>query len=261
MKALNLPEAIDTARKAADIGAAIAMRKRESAEELNVQSKGKADFVTDVDHMAQAAIIEIIRTRYPDHRFLAEEEGADAFGDPASPYRWIIDPLDGTTPYIHGSNEFGTIIALQKNEETILGAITIPVKDERFWSAKGQGAFFNGKRISSLRATQSLDDAIICANLGRHAPSYDLMSFRCGSLQNTGCAATMIAEILKGHNDGLLFDAGPHLWDTAAGCLMIEEASGKSRTELLDPHDPRCKVRCVASTPPIFKELCKLLWE
>lgn len=259
MTGLDLAKALALARQAADAGAEVAMRKRESSEHLTVRAKGKADWVTDVDHAAQAAIIEIIRSAYPDHRFLAEEEGADALGDQQSPFCWIIDPLDGTTPYIHGSEHFGTIIALQENDTTIIGAMTIPMRDERFWSRKGDGAYLNGKRITSLRATQSMDDAIICANLGRHTPCYDVAHFRCSSLHCYGCAATMAAELLKGHNDGLILEGGPHLWDTAAACLMIAEAGGRVREVLEDPLNRRGSVFCVASTPPIFEELCRVL--
>jgi myo-inositol-1(or 4)-monophosphatase len=212
-----------------------------------------------VDTAAQKTIVSIIRRAFPDHRILAEEEGANAFGDPSSPYRWVIDPLDGTVPYMHGKPEFACIVALQENNRTIVGAIVLPEKGERFWGARGVGAFFNGKRVRHLRKTKNMHDAILCANFQRESHALTLRGPRCASIQNCGCAAMELMDILKGQNDGVFFE-GPRLWDVAAGCLLIEEAGGRSRTELTDPRNPRGAIRCVASTPEIFEELCAFVF-
>jgi len=260
---IDFTQALAVAKKAAETGAAIAVQKRAGTDALAVQAKGTADWVTDVDHAAQAAIISIIQAAFSDHRFLAEEEGADAIGDPHSPFRWIIDPLDGTINYIHGKKDYGTIVALQENGQTVLGAIVLPERQESYWGIRGSGAFFNGQPINNLRATKGLTEAILCTNVTKsrlqdgkivlHAPL-------CGSVHNYGCAALELCEILTGHNDGLFY-YGPKLWDTAAGCLLIEEAGGRTRTELIDPKDPRGGVRCVASTAPIFDELCAFVFK
>ncbi len=256
---VDLRQALDVARNAAEAGAAIAMRKRDSAEELIIQAKAQADFVTDVDKAAQAAIIQVIQETYPDHRILAEEEGADALGNTSSPYRWIIDPLDGTTVYIHGKDSFGTIVALQENNETVVGAMTIPMRNERFWGSKGNGAFFNGQRITSLRPTQSLNDAILCTNLGRHELALNLPKLRCASLQNYGCAAVEIGDVLKGENDGVAFDS-VRLWDCVAGLLMIAEAGGKVRWAFRDANNDRGRVFAVGCTKPIYEDLEKFVF-
>jgi len=260
---LNFSEAFDIARKAAEEGAALAMRKRASSEKLLVEAKEVTDYVTDADRAAQSAVIEMIRAAFPDHRILAEEDGAENLGDPASPFCWIIDPIDGTKPYVHGKDEFGCLIALQENEVTQLGVMVLPAKKETFWSTRKGGAFLNGKKITILRATRDLDDAILCTNMGgrtRGTAKIATVTYpRCASLQNYGCAAAEIAAVLRGQNDGIFFE-GVHLWDVAPGCLLIEEAGGKSRTELMDPENPRGGVRCVASTATIFDELCAFVF-
>jgi len=260
----NREQALDIARRAAAAGAKIAMDKRTSLEHLVVEAKEITDYVTDVDRAAQAAIIAMIREAYPDHRILAEEDGAEGLGDPSSSFLWIIDPLDGTKPYVHGKDEFACIIALEKAGKTILGVMEVPAKKDSFWGMRGGGAFLNGKAITDLRATRDLDDAILCTNTGGHTRgTHKVITVpypRCASLQNYGCAAVEMAEILKGRNDGVFFE-GVHLWDVAPACLLIEEAGGKSRTELMDPKNSRGGVRCVASTAPIFDELCRFVFK
>ncbi|MFH0851893.1 MAG: inositol monophosphatase [Candidatus Peregrinibacteria bacterium] len=263
MKATDLARALETARTAAQAGAKIAMNKRISLEHLVVEAKEITDYVTDVDCTAQAAIIAIVRETFPDHRLLAEEDGAEGLGDPSSPFCWIIDPLDGTKPYVHGKDEFACIIALEEAGKTILGVMEVPTKKESFWGTRGGGAFLNSEAIANLRATRNLDDAILCTNMGGKSRGTDKVMTvrhpRCASLQNYGCAAVEMAEILKGRNDGVFFE-GVHLWDVAPACLLIEEAGGRSRTELMDPKNPRCGVRCVASTTPIFDDLCAFVF-
>ncbi len=260
---LDGTQALALARRAAQAGSKIAMDKRTSMARLVVEPKEITDYVTDVDRAAQSTIIAMIRDTYPDHRILAEETGAEGLGDPASPFLWIIDPLDGTKPYVHGKDEFACIIALEENGQSVLGVMELPARKDSFWGTRRGGAFWNDTRITHLRATRDLDDAILCTNIGGKSRGTDkVITFthpRCSSLQNYGCAAAEMAEILKGRNDGVFFE-GVHLWDVAPACLLIEEAGGRSRTELMDPNNPRGGVRCVASTEPIFDELCTFVF-
>lgn len=259
---LDLPRALDIARKAAEAGAAIAMDRRASGRRLQVKAKAAADFVTDVDRQSQEAIVRALHAAFPVHRILAEEEGADAIGDPACPYRWVIDPLDGTTPFIHGKEDFGTIIALQESGDTILGVMVLPAIGERFFGTRGGGAFFNGDRITGLRHTKDMNDAILCTNTIQDrlpTPMVTAHFPRCASLQNYGCAAEELGDILKGQNDGAFFN-GPHLWDVAAGCLLIEEAGGRAAIRLKDEKNPRGSIVAVASTQPIFEELHRVVF-
>ncbi|MBM3231623.1 inositol monophosphatase [Candidatus Peregrinibacteria bacterium] len=230
-----------------------------SSRELSVKQKSSAiDLVTDLDAKAQAIIIDCIRSHFPDHRFLAEEEGADALGDAKCPYRWIIDPLDGTTNFIHGSNVFGSIIAVQLHEKTVAGAMNLPLLRKEYWGGLGSGAWANGNRVR-LRNTRNMNDAILCCNIVHRASKGDDGILRvtvpdCGSVENYGCAAEELGEILAGHVDGSFFD-GIRLWDVAAGFMMIEEAGGRAFYTFKDERNHRSGLICAASTEPIFAEL------
>lgn len=259
----TLDQLLKTAEAAADAGAAVLEKEYRRIREggsLHVKMKeSPMDLVTEVDGAAQKVILGVIQKQFPDHRFLAEEEGADALGDPKSPYVWVVDPLDGTTNFIHGKPTFGTIVAVMKGEEILAGCIILPILGHRFTAAKGKGATADGKPVV-LRKTANLADAIICSNVTRrgrpdqngvlHTPIPN-----CGSMDNYGCAAQVFAEILLGWNDGVLYK-GVRMWDIAAGVLMLGEAGGKCRYEWLDTNDRRGGVLCVGSTPPIFDELC-----
>jgi len=258
--------------------------------ELDVQTKSSArDLVTEVDRQAQEVIIQTIQKEYPDHRFIAEEDtpslpspfyptsqgsegqagelrgarGADELGDKDSPYVWIIDPIDGTTNFVHGKKECGTLIALQQDGKFIVAVMYEPFIKRLYTGIKGQGAFCNGEKCT-VRNTRDLDDAQLSSNIRKRAIKdkngvLQVAIPNCGGLLNYGCALTEFGDIIRGYNDGLFFD-GVGLWDVAAGCLLVEEAGGKCRYELLDSENPRKGVKCVASTAPIFDELCEFLW-
>ena len=228
-------------------------------EAIGVGTKsGPHDYASSADREAQEIIISMIQKEFPDHRFLGEEGNTDHLGDPACPYRWIIDPLDGTTNFIHGKPNYGTIIALEDHGKTILGVMTRPRFSETYTAIRGEGAFLNGKRCI-LRKTAGMDDAVLSCNIAHRAvkkPDGTLsvpIPF-CASIENYGNAIEEFAVVLKGWNDGVFFN-GPKLWDTAAGCLMIEEAGGLSRTELKEKGDDRSSVLCAASTKEIFAEI------
>ena len=267
----------------------------QKSEELQTFTKSSSiDLVTEVDRKAQEIVISMIQDRFPDHRFIAEEEGADTLGSPDSPYEWIIDPLDGTTNFIHGKYNFGTIIAVQMAAEVILstdegrlprrlqaGCMWMPLQDCLYQAARGNGATVNGETIK-LRTTKNLSDAVLSCNvIHRAIPASEIgtekaasrQSFpkdsnedlyisvpRCGSLENYGCAADELGAIAQGWNDGV-FWRGIRLWDIAAGCLIIEEAGGKYRYEFMTEGDVRSGLLCVVSTEPIFDELCEFVFE
>jgi myo-inositol-1(or 4)-monophosphatase len=249
---IDLTHALGIARQAAGAAASMVKLALSDATSPHIRIKSDArDFVTDVDEAAQRAIIGIIAAAYPSHRFLGEEEGANGLGEPNCPYVWIIDPIDGTTNFIHRKPGFGTIIALRCDGETLLGLIHRPLHGDTFHAVKGGGAFVDGKPVS-LRATRNIDDAIVCTNLRQRATelpdgSLSVRIPACGSVDNYGSTAEAFAEILLGRNDGAAYD-GPHAWDVAAGCLMVQEAGGLARWELKDASDPRGKARCAVGT-------------
>ncbi|MBU0767120.1 hypothetical protein KKF55_05090 [Patescibacteria group bacterium] len=269
MSELDLDQALTRAIEIAKMAAATAVEfhkeisPENAGSNLGIETKDSPrDFVTKADRAVQKKIISAIQEYYPDHRFIAEEEGATNLGDPSSPYEWIVDPIDGTMPFIHGRDNFGTILALRKNEEVVLGVMIIPLKDELYYAIKGKGAFYNGKPIV-LRDTKDLNDAAICSNT-RRVKIIDGIPYIatpiCGNLENYGAACDEFGHMLRGHNDGCFFD-GPRLWDVAAGCMMVEEAGGKSEYKLKDPKNVRGGVICVSSTAPIFDELREFVFE
>ena len=236
---------------------------------LTIKTKSSArDHVTEVDGMAQETIIETILKSYPDHGFITEEVVGPRHAVPlqknaSSPYKWIIDPLDGTTNFTRGKKDCGTIIALQENDELVLGVMWLPFLDELYTGARGKGAFFNGNPIR-LRKTANMNDAILCTNFAARGRKdgegiLQVSTPYCASLNNYGCAPTEMGAILLGENDGVFYD-GVGLWDVAAGCVLLVEAGGKYCYTFKDAANPKGGVTCVASTAPIFSELHNFLW-
>lgn len=256
---LNLDDLLafaeDVARSA---GQLLLEARARGGDALKVQTKSSAhDFVTEVDLAVQRHVIGRIAERFPTHRFIAEESGAEALGDPASPYAWVIDPLDGTMNFIHGKPTFGSLLALMEKDEVVLGVIAQPAFGKVFAGRRKGGAFLNGKPVR-VRATKDMEDAIVCTNIraqavpcnGTHHAPVPLA----GSLHTYGDATQEMAEILEGWNDGIAY-RGVGLWDIASGCLLIEEAGGRARWEFVDAANPRKGVHCVASTKKIFDAL------
>lgn len=264
MSDIDLKHLTDVCREACTKASAYLVEEYEKSlagGNLDIQTKSSAtDYVTKVDAGAQDVILKVVQSEFPDHRFIAEEEGADTLGNPDSPYEWIIDPLDGTLNFIHTKEAFGPIVAVQKDGELIAGAMEMPLLEQYFHGARGQGAFYNNEPVK-LRNTKGMTDAVLNCNTMRRATKGEDGIYRttmpyCASIENTGCAAQELGEILRGKTDGAFF-LGIRLWDIATGFLLVEEAGGKMQMEPLDPGNPRTGYRCAASTEPIFDEL----WE
>ncbi len=261
-----LAHAVDVAQSAGDLlKEAHEKMKRDGIEALQIQTKKNAsDFVTVVDASVQKHVIGRIREKYPEHRFVAEEDGADKLGDPESPYIWTVDPLDGTTNFIHQKRSFATMIALLKDQEIVAGVIYLPLLGDWFQGRKGGGAFYNGKPVE-LRQTKDMNDAILSTNITHRAKpcvngERHVALPVCASVHNYGCAADEMGEILRGGNDGVFYK-GVGLWDIAPGCLLIQEAGGKARWEFVDPTNPRKGVDCSAATKEIYGEVEKLIFD
>lgn len=197
---------LDVCREATAAASALLVKEYEAfcqGGSLEITTKESAtDYVTELDGKAQKLIISIIQNHFPDHRFIAEESGAEHIGDPNSPYEWIIDPLDGTLNYIHKRENFGTIIAVQKDGELLAGSMELPLLNQKFYGARGLGSFFNGEPVQ-LRETKGMTDAVLNCNTMRRAVQGEDGIYRatmpyCASIENTGCAAQEIGEILRG---------------------------------------------------------------
>ena len=198
---------------------------------FDVQAKGPLDFVTDADHESERVIKQEIEKAFPDHGFIGEECGF--LGDIDQEYVWIVDPLDGTTNYIHHYGEVAISIALLQKGEPIVGVIYNPVRDELFSAVKGEGASLNGKPIKVSKAP-SLEDSLLVSGFfgGREGAVEDNSSVmralkgKAHGLRISGSAALNLAGVAAGYFDGCWYQ-GLKVWDLAAGILLIREAGGE----------------------------------
>lgn len=220
---------LDTAIKAARQAGEFILSNRGTLLASDIDTKQAFDFVTRVDKESEAIILDILRSKFPDHSFLAEESMHDAATDG---YRWIIDPLDGTSNYIHGFPVTAVSIALQLGEELVAGVVLDPFRNELFTAIKAEGAFLNGKRIY-VSATDTMGSALIGTGFPfkqKHLIDHYLRLFKkvlveVSDLRRPGSASIDLSYIACGRFDGF-FEIGLMPWDCAAGALMIKEAGG-----------------------------------
>jgi len=220
--------AIQTAR---DAGSLLAERFGRA---LRITNKSELDLVTESDLASEKLIIDRIKTYHPRHAILAEESGASSPVSPEaqSEWRWIIDPLDGTTNYAHGYPCFCVSIGLEHGGRMELGVIYDPMRDEMFTAERGEGASLNGRRISAS-PTNSLAGALLCtgfpydvrerSEFARHFANF-IMNAQ--AVRRDGAAALDLAYVACGRFDGF-WEEGLRPWDVAAGSLIVEEAGGR----------------------------------
>ena len=216
------------ALKAVKEGGAILMKYLGKIESIDY--KGEINLVTEADRRSEEVILNIIKDNYPDHRILAEETGESGN---SSPFKWIIDPLDGTTNYAHGYPCFCVSLAVEHEEEVIYGAVYDPVKDELFTAEKGKGAFLNGKEIKTS-STKQLDQSLLCTGFPydvRDDMDSNMVNFRTflmksQAVRRDGSAALDLCYTAAGRFDGF-WEQKLFPWDVAAGGLLVTEAGGK----------------------------------
>lgn len=195
----------------------------------DIAAKQPSDYVTVIDKASERLIIEMLQRAFPDHRFLAEESRQD---ETMEGYRWIIDPLDGTTNFIHTVPTFAVSLALQHEGTIIAGVIFDPMREELFAAAYRQGAFLNGRSISVSNRT-SLADSLIATGfpfkrrdlIDPYLAAFRRVFMRVSDLRRPGAAALDLAGVACGRFDGF-FEIGLKPWDAAAGGLLIREAGG-----------------------------------
>jgi myo-inositol-1(or 4)-monophosphatase len=250
--------------RAARRAGAIINRAARDVDLLWVARKRHADFVTEVDHAAEQAVIEILHRAYPDHAILAEESGAKAGQAGESEYTWIIDPLDGTTNFIHGFPQYAVSIGLRHKGLLVQGVIYDPAKNELFTASRGRGAFLNERRIRVSKRAQ-LDEALIgtgfpfreLESLDEYLGMFREITSRTAGIRRAGAAALDIAYVAAGRLDGF-WEMGLSPWDMAAGALMVQEAGGlvgdfRGDSGFLDSG------RIVCGNPKIFAQLVRII--
>lgn len=219
--------AIQAARQASKI----ILRSMDRLDLLQISSKGRSDFTTDVDQRAEQEIIQVIHKAYPDHAILGEEGGYREGGED-NHICWVIDPLDGTTNYIHGFPHFATSIAVKQGGQLEVGVIYDPVRNELFSAARGKGATVNDRRIR-VSPLKTLDKALLGTGFPHrameHFPAFlNVFSSifpKCAGIRRAGSAALDLAYVAAGRLDGF-WEAHLKEWDMAAGILIVQEAGG-----------------------------------
>ncbi len=243
MSSETIHDYLDAAREAARRGAAVLEGYRRSAA-FQVREKGRADLVTDADLASQQTIRDYLAQRFPGHGFLGEEDPASQ-GRPGkdAPPTWIVDPLDGTTNFVHDFPMYCVSVGLQAAGELVAGAILDPSRNELFSAAQGMGAWLNERRLH-VSATESLEDALLATGFPpdlrgqeRTLEWWRYFSLRSRSLRRTGSTALNLAYLAAGRFDGYwAFDN--KVWDVAAGAVLVREAGGTLSNADGTPYDP-----------------------
>lgn len=223
-----MDEFLSVAWQAASAAGALIRENWQQAKEIYYKST--IDLVTTVDREAEKRIVEILQQRFPDHSILAEEETAVLRS--RSDYRWIIDPLDGTTNFVHSYPQFGVSIALERGGEIILGLVYDPLREECFRAAKGEGAFLNESRIQTSKVGE-LDKALLATGFPydrRDRAAFYLAFFkaflvRSQGIRRNGAASLDLCYLACGRIDGF-WELKLRPWDTAAAGLIVREAGG-----------------------------------
>ncbi len=248
--------AIRAARAAGDV----IIRQIDHVQDLPVTKKSRNDFVTEVDKHAEIAIIDTLRNSFPNHAFLAEESGQK--GD--SPYLWIIDPLDGTTNYLHGFPQYAVSIALQHKGELVQAVVYDPLRQELFTASSGDGAMLNNRRMR-VSKQRTLEGALLGTGfpfkeqdrLDEYLDSFKALFPMTAGIRRAGAASLDLAYVACGRLDGF-WELGLKPWDMAAGALLIKEAGGiisdfEGKDKYLEIGD------IVAGNPEIHEEILNKL--
>jgi myo-inositol-1(or 4)-monophosphatase len=254
---------LNVAVRAARAAGAIINRAALDIESVRIKQKQVNDFVTEVDAAAEQAIIEIILEAYPNHGILAEESG-NSQGNKFSDHIWIIDPLDGTTNFIHGFPVYCVSIALQIKGKVDHAVVFDPTRNDLFFSSRGRGAYLNDRRLRvSKRETlaQSLISTGFPFRPGDNFPTYmammsDIMT-RTAGLRRPGAAALDLAYVAAGFTDGF-FETGLMPWDMAAGSLLVTEAGGLIGNFTGEANYLEQK-ECLAGNPKVYAQMVSLL--
>ncbi|HEX7030077.1 MAG TPA: inositol monophosphatase family protein [Gammaproteobacteria bacterium] len=247
---------VRAARRAGDL----IVRGMDRLGDIRIETKAGNDFVSEIDRDAERAIIETIRRSYPDHAFIAEESGRTGEAE----FEWIIDPLDGTTNFLHGFPVFAVSIALRIKGRIEHGVIYDPLRQELFTASRGSGAQLDGRRLR-VTTRRELSTALLGTgfpyregdDIDRYMQTFRAMTERSRGIRRAGAAALDLAYVAAGRLDGF-WEMNLKLWDIAAGALMVQEAGGL--TGSLDGGTAHLETgNILAANPKLFAEMAKVL--
>jgi len=251
---------LNIAVRAARSAGNIIIRNMDRLDQLTVQTKKHNDFVSEVDRQAEQEIIYILRKAYPGHGILAEESGVRA-GDG---YEWIIDPLDGTTNFLHGFPQFAVSIALRHKGRLEQAVIYDPLRQELFTATRGAGAHLNDRRIR-VASRRTLEGSLLGTGfpvrqqqyLDAYLGMFRVLFPQTAGVRRAGSAALDLAYVASGRLDGF-WEIGLSIWDMAAGVLLIQEAGGLSG-DLSGGHDYFEHGNIVCANPKLFPHILKAI--
>lgn len=251
---------LNIAVRAARSAGNVITRSMARLDSISVQVKDRNDFVTEVDREAEKEIIGILRKAYPDHAILAEESGQTSGDD----FQWIIDPLDGTTNFLHGFPQFAVSIALRHKGRLEQAVVYDPLSHELFTATRGAGAMLNDRRIR-VSNRSSLDGALLGTgfpfkaqhHLDTYLDMFRALFPRSAGIRRAGAASLDLAFLAAGRLDGF-WEIGLSTWDMAAGILLIQEAGGLS-SDFSGGHNHLESGNLVAGNPKVFAEVLKAI--
>jgi len=254
---------LNVAIKAARAAGSIINRAALDVDLLKVNVKGPNDFVSEVDRAAEAAIIEILLQAYPDHGILAEESG-NSHGNRTSEFQWIIDPLDGTTNFLHGLPIYAVSIGLAHRDVVQQAVVYDPARNDLFFASKGRGAFLNDRRLRVSKRIR-MGEALIGTgfpfrrgdNPKRYLKMFEDVMSQVAGLRRPGAAALDLCYVAAGHYDAF-FETGLNPWDVAAGSLMITEAGGLIGN-FTGESDFMNQREVLAGSPKIYGQMVQIL--
>ncbi len=260
MSSTYLPIAIKAARRAANVITRAAL----DMQNLRIENKATNDFVTSADLAAEQEIIRVIQQAFPRHAIISEEAGR--VGDTRSDYTWIIDPIDGTTNFIHGIPQYAVSIALRYREDVVAGVVYDVAKNELFSAARGEGAFLDNRRIR-VSSTKEMNQALIGTgfpfragdDVQKYLDGFIRVTQRTAGIRRPGSAALDLAWVACGRYDAF-WEMNLKPWDVAAGGLLVSEAGGLI-TDLKGGEDWLDHGNVCAGSPRIFGQLLPLVGE
>jgi len=259
----SLHPMLNIAIKAARAAGAVINRASLDIEKVQVESKGVNDFVTEIDKHAEAVIVDILLQAYPGHGILAEESGRE-LGAKDSEFLWIIDPLDGTTNFIHGFPVYGVSIALAWRGVVQQAVVYDPNRNDLFYASRGRGAYLNDRRLRVSKRLRLADSLIGTGfpfrkgdNFKRYMKMFEEISQQCAGLRRPGAASLDLCYVAAGYYDGF-FETGLSPWDIAAASLIITEAGGLIGN-FSGEADFLYQREVVAGNPKVYGQLVNIL--